>query len=242
MKEQKSFKQPMKKLWIFLLGIISFSGFAQSEYDTIVVRDIESWTSGSFQYKLNKKWSFKLSPQLRLQENSSQMERLLVDTDIEYNLNKHFEFGFGYRFNSKYKKSGIQNGQRWNLDATYKFDFNRFDAGIRLRYQSGRDFAPEDPSWENHFRLKTKLEYNIKHWKLDPEITGEIFRLSGKNVDGQFDKMRFTIGSSYKFSKQHSVSIFYGYQQELNTTYPKTTYLVGLGYKYTLKPSKKDEK
>lgn len=241
MKEQKSYIQPMKKLWIFLLGLITLTGFSQSEYDTIVIRDLESWTSGSFQYKLNKKWSFKVSPQMRLQHNSSQMERFLVDADAEYDLNKHFEFGFGYRLNSKYKNSGIQNGHRWNLDATYKFDINRFDAGIRLRYQSGRVFASEDPSWENHFRLKTKVQYNIKKWKLDPEITGEVFRLSGKGVDAQFDKMRFTIGSSYKFSKQHSVSFFYGFQKELNTTYPKTTYLVGLGYKFTLKPSKNEK-
>lgn len=231
----------MKKLWILILCMAGLSGYAQDEYDTIVIRDLETWSSATFQVKFNKKLSLSLSPQLRLQENSSHLERYFADLEMEYKLNKNLEFSLGYRFLSESKNSGMQWAHRYNIDGKYKFEINRFDGYLRLRYQSGREFGDAENTWENHFRLKTKIGYNIKDWKIDPYISGEIFRLSGKNIDAQFDKMRFTVGSSYKFNKKHSISFFYGGEKQLNTTYPKTTYIVGLGYKFTFKPSKNDK-
>lgn len=231
----------MNKLWILLLGFVTFSSFGQNEYDTIVIRDIESWTSASFEYKLNKDLTFNISPQLRLDKNSSQLERYLIDFEMNYDLSKNIEFGLGYRFYGENKKSGIQTGHRYNIDGKYKFEISRFNGYARLRYQSGREFGNGNNAWNNHFRLKTKFEYNFKGWKLDPEVSAEFFRSSGRNIDAQFDKMRFTIGSSYKFNKHHSISFFYGGEKQLNTSYPKTTYLFGIGYKYTLKHKKNED-
>lgn len=232
----------MKKLLILIFSMVYLSGYAQDEYDTIVIRDLETWSSATFQIKFNEKLSLSLSPQLRLQENSSKLEKYFADLKMDYELNKNLEFSLGYRFLSESKNSGIQWAHRYNIDGKYKFEINRFNGYLRLRYQSGIAFNDDKENvWENHFRLKTKVDYNIKDWKIDPYISGEIFRLSGKNVDAQFDKIRLTIGSSYKFNKKHSISFFYGGEKQLNTTYPKTTYIVGLGYKFTFKPSKNDK-
>lgn len=231
----------MPKLILIIFGFLSITSLAQKEYDTIVIRDLESWTSATFQLKLNKKMSFELSPQLRLEKNSSQIERVLSDFGFEYRLNKNFEFGVGYRLYSENKKKGYQLGHRYNLDAKYNFGFSRFDGSVRLRYQSGTELGSTENIWGNDLRLKTKLGYNIKKWKLDPDISAELFHTVGEKGNNRLNKMRITLGSSYKFNKEHSISFFYGLERELNETYPKATYLIGIGYKYTLKPAK-DEK
>ncbi len=227
--------KPFFAFFLFLFAI-SFFCFGQDEYDTVVVQDLESWNSATFELKLNKKFNLQFSEELRLQENSSKIERFFSELKLNYKLHKNFQLGLGYRFFTENKRSGYQNGHRWNIDTKYKFDIERFNGYARLRYQSAKEFNSDDNP-ENHLRMKVKLKYDIKNWKIDPYISAELFGLTGKEACNQFDKMRFTTGSSYKFNKMHSVSFFYGIEKELNTNYPKTIFLIGLGYKFTFKLS-----
>ena len=225
-----------------LVWLVQFQkSYAQDEYDTVVVQDIETWTSASFQIKLGDKFDIALNQQFRFHQNTAELERLFTQVEACYKLHKTFEVAGGYRFISESKKSGIQNGHRWNIDGKYKFKLARLNGYARIRYQSGKEFGQDDILWNNHFRCKTKLKYNIKNWKLDPYFAMEFFRTSGKNVVNQVDKLRLTIGTAFKINKQHRIALFYGGEKEQNTVYPKTTYLIGVGYAYVFKCSKNEE-
>ena len=233
------------KIYILLFSlIIAATLFAQDEgiveYDTIVVSDLESWHKVQFEYKFNKKLKLKISEQVRLEENSLKLERFFTQVQLKYKFEKGFAINAGYRFITEQKSSGLSNGHRWNIDGLYSKKLNRFKVAARIRMQTKIEFPKADNARENYLRFKLKLDYNIKNWKLDPYFSNEIFRHTNNVYKKIWDKYRFTVGTNNNFNKQHSLSIFYGAELDLNITYPQTTYLVGLGYKFTLKAKSND--
>lgn len=228
-------------LLLFIILINSFYSFAQEEeYDTVVVRDIESWHKIQFEYKFNKKLRLNISQHIRLEENSLKLERFFTEAELKYKIGKGFAINGAYRFISEQKNSGITNAHRWNIDGLYSKKINRLNISSRIRLQTKKELPKEDNDRENYLRLKLKFNYNIKNWKFDPYFSNEIFRTTNNTYKNTWDKYRFSIGTNYKFKKQHSLSIFYGAERQLNVSNPKTTYLVGLGYKFTLKAKKND--
>ena len=75
------------------------------------------------------------------------------------------------------------------------------------------------------------MDYNIKNFKLDPYFQVELFRKYETGEDAKFSKLRWTLGTSYPITKNSDIQLFYRLDNELNTTYAKDTYILGLGYK-----------
>jgi hypothetical protein len=230
-------KNKLIKVSVVFIAFMSFSyhTFAQDDYDTIVIRDLESWTAAKFQLKVNDKLKFQVSQQLRLKHNSSELERTFTQLKGVFSVSPNFSFGGGYRFILEQKSDYLLKEHRLQLDGTYSFKFDRFKGDVRLRYQSVKTPSLNLDFSNNHLRGKFELEYNIKSWKLDPYVSSEIFRQVGEGYTSGYDKVRFQMGTTYAFNKKHSISAFYGLEKELNETYPKATYLLGVSYKFKLK-------
>jgi hypothetical protein len=58
------------------------------------------------------------------------------------------------------------------------------------------------------------------------------------NSEG-FYRMRFTVGTTYKFKKAGDLGAFYRIEKELQGDYRKTTNIIGVQYQYTLKRKNK---
>jgi hypothetical protein len=84
-------------------------------------------------------------------------------------------------------------------------------------------------------RFKTSVGYNIKGWKLDPEISAELFNHFEKNEENGFDKYRLSIGTDYDLKKYGKINLYYQFEKELNTSNPSILNVIGLKYKYTIK-------
>ncbi len=131
----------MMKLFGKIVIAISFvlivnQGYSQGgEY--VEVRDLESWFSMELKYKLNKKWSFGLQEQLRLENNSSEIDGYFTQFTSAYKLFKNLEAGVGLRYISKNdnegKIQGYRNYFRYHLDASFKHKISRFSIKYRLR-------------------------------------------------------------------------------------------------------------
>ncbi len=109
-----------------------------------------------------------------------------------------------------------------------------------MRYQNKSELNIGDSNIDDPkstFRIKAEAAYNFKNWKFDPKFSTEIFR--SLESGGTFDKIRFTLGTSYSLKKAGDIGLFYRIENELNTTLPKTTYIAGLKYTYTFKAYKK---
>ncbi|MDV7186362.1 DUF2490 domain-containing protein [Lutibacter sp. TH_r2] len=228
-----------KHIWLTTI-LISFlfinNGFSQEEEDDY--NDLESWTAANIKYKLNKKWAFDLEAQLRLKDDISEISQYFGELNATYSVTKKISLGGGIRYIKKNDNVGNIQGYedhfRFHADASYKHKINNFKLKYRLRYQNKNELGVDD--YDNqHFRFKTSVEYNFKNWKLDPEISGEIYNHLEKGEENGFDKYRLTIGTEYKIKNAGAIGLFYRLEKELNQTNPETTNIIGLKYSYTIK-------
>ncbi len=213
---------------------------AQSGGAYYTVRDLESWSSLELKYKYSKKLSLYFEEQLRLKDNASIVDQYFSELGFSYKLNKHYTFGFAGRWlsnnDTKGNIQGYENHFRWNTDLSYKHKLDEFSFKYRVRYQSKNELGISSDQGDllnNTVRFKFGADYNIKKWKLDPEFSTEIFNRLQPS-DG-FDKLRFTIGTSYNTKNIGEFGAFYRMEQDLIGLYPKTTNIIGLKYGYTIK-------
>lgn len=222
---------------LFLLGIILISVCTYGQ-DTLVVRDLETWSSINLKHKINKKWSLALEGELRLKNNSSEINQYFGQFDLEYNFSKHIEFSGGLRYikdnDNTGKIQGYENYFRYNLDGTYKQKLNDLSLKYRVRYQNRKELEESNEIKES-LRFKVEAEYNIKKWKLDPELSGELFYSIGSESENQLESYRITLGTTFKAHKSAKINVFYGYDKEINTNYPKALNILGVKYIYNLK-------
>lgn len=226
--------------------MISSSTFAQ-DGTYVTVRDMESWSRASLEYKPTKKWRFKLSQEFRLRDNSSNVRKYFTQLKTDYKIAKRVSLGVAGRFirinDNKGNVQGYENHLRIALYTQYAHKVERLRLKYRLQYQNRNELGitkDEGDNPINKMRFRIASSYNIKNWKLDPRLSTEIFRTLGEN--GQFSKYRFTMGTKYSTKQYGDFGLFYRIQREINITYPVTTHILGLQYNYTLKRNNKDEK
>lgn len=226
------------------LVFLSLSGVSQSGKN-VLVSDFEGWAKAGVNIKLNKNWSFGLEEQLRLKSNASEVDAFFTELNAKYKMKSGLYFGAGFRFirenDNEGKIQGYETQLRYNFDAGYKHSIDRLKLGYRLRFQSKNEIgstADVNETPTNVLRTKVGGDYNIKGWKFDPKLSFELFNRFGEDDVKGLSKFRTTIGTSYDLKKYGDIGLFYRLERELNPTYvdyPKTTYIVGLSYIYTIK-------
>lgn len=231
---------------LVVLASLLFTSFGFSQDDT---NDLASWTAINLKYKLDKKWTFNLEGQLRLKEDISEVDEYFSELGASYSLFKGFKLGTGFRYirenDNEGNVQGYENHIRYNIDASYKHKINNLSLKYRLRYQNKNELGvstSEGDYAKQTLRFKTSLEYNFSNWKLDPEISAEIFNRFGKEAENEFSKYRLTFGTEYKLKKIGTIGVFYRFQKELNEEFPETTNIIGLKYTYTFKNKENEKK
>jgi hypothetical protein len=224
------------------LAILKFSNSFSQAGEYVTIRDLETWGGVGVNYEAGEKWKFTLEEQIRLKENSGEVDEFFTELNVNFELTDNIFLGAGLRYvrenDNEGKIQGYENHLRYNFDAGFKHKINRFSLKYRLRFQSKNELgiSSEEGDYANkHLRLKVGTGYNISNWKLDPVFSAEIFRHYEKEAINGFDKFRITLGTKYKIKKIGEFKFFYRIEKELNTTYPKTTNILGLNYSYTFK-------
>lgn len=133
---------------------------------------------------------------------------------------------------------------RVNFAVTAGKDFGRFSVSLREMWQY--TYRPEKTNdrydfdneyWENTtvngkgknvLRSRLEIDYNIKHCKVNPYVSAEIYN------GWSLEKSRYTLGADWKFDKRNSVGMFYRYQN-VNGSDDDNDYnshIIGLAYKH----------
>jgi len=204
--------------------------------ETKVVSDIEQWTSIGISKEFNKHWKLSLEQEFRFTQDMSNFDTYLADLGVGYKLNKHFSFGLNYRFYQNKNADEIFKTQhRFSTDIQYKHKLSRFTLAYRLKLQNKDEDFFTAGSGENLFNLRNKfsVEYNINNFKLDPFFDVELYRSIENAGSTELSKLRWTLGVNYSLKKYGGVELFYRLDNELNQTYNKDTYIIGLGYKFS---------
>lgn len=219
-----------------VLILLIFKCNSSNAQDSTVVQDFEMWTGVTVKKSfLDKKLQLGLTQEFRLNDNSTRMNNFFTELEGKYKIYKGLSVGAAYRFIRNNTKSGYINENRFNLDLGYKYKFDRLSLAARFRYQNKNELGVSKDEGDfpiSKFRFRLKGEYNIKNWKLDPYLSAEVFFaqqtyrinyiesiIEPTQVSSGLEKLRFTIGTSYKINKLISIGGFYRVEQELKS-YP----------------------
>ena len=238
-----------------LLAAMCLPLSAQSEAGLLVSAEAEK--------QVNKKLSFGIEAEMRTRNNLKTMDRWKFGIGAEYKLTSWLKANAGYnllnqnyREDYNYKSSGALNKWRpsyWgikhrvyaSLTGSYKFS-NNIKLSLRERWQY--TYRPEktvqrwdydDEEWEdkvrsatgkNQLRSRFEIAYDKKHALLTPYANMELYNSWG------IEKIRYTVGTDIRLNKQHSLGVFYRFQDMKNVDaddYDPDMHYIGLGYKFT---------
>ena len=235
--------QLIRHILLFLVvSSIIPSAYSQDGF-TYVSQDLESWNSLGLKYKASDRFSIGFEQSMRFNKNISTVDQVITDVGFKIKPTPYLNLGLGLRYLADRGGNELFDYDfRFNLDAAFKHKVKRLSFQYRLRFQNRNEIGlsrDEGDYFKNYFRLRASAAYNIKKWKFDPVFSTEIFRDMTK-YSGGFDKLRFTLGTSYSLKKWGEVDAFYRIEQSLGTNYPKTTYIVGLGFTFTFKKKNND--
>ncbi|MBQ7512105.1 MAG: DUF2490 domain-containing protein, partial [Prevotella sp.] len=139
---------------------------------------------------------------------------------------------------------GVRHRLHASLTGTYKFS-NNIRLSLRERWQY--TYRPEKSverwdfdhvKWEekvrggkgkNQLRSRLQVEYDKKKALLTPYASVELYN------SWAIEKVRYTLGTDIRLSKQHALGIYYRFQNMRNVDdddYDPDMHYVGIGYKY----------
>lgn len=86
-----------------------------------------------------------------------------------------------------------------------------------------------DAKSKNQLRSRLQVEYDKKHNNIKPYASIELYNSFG------IEKIRYNVGTDIKLSKQHSLDVYYRYQDQKNVDdadYEPDMHYIGVGYKF----------
>ncbi|HTF81867.1 MAG TPA: DUF2490 domain-containing protein, partial [Cytophagales bacterium] len=144
--------------------------------------------------------------------------------------------GLGYRYSGRKNTEGyFENRNRFNVDLELKRKFfGMLVLQPRVRYQrqytalqtSEMGMVPRDFL---RYKLVASLDLDRKY---EPYLSAELY-YQMQYDEKEFNRVRYEIGTHYKFNKHHRITLFFLHQRAFNEPDPMRQYITGLAYKYT---------
>lgn len=191
------------RLIILVTMLILISQFATAqEITNEVTQDYQTRTAFSLRVKPYKNFKLYISPEMRFSESFS-VDKAFLETELVYNPIKYLYFGGNYRFVINPREvNDTEYLHRFGLSTSFKKDFKRFTPTVKFAYTNYAD----DNTYDNFFRYKAGLKYNIPNCKLTPSIGVQAFHQLSEN---EIYKMRYKLGLDYKLFKNNYLGVSY---------------------------------
>ena len=197
------------------------------------------WLSSAVQTNVfNDDFRIQAALQGRFFDNG-RYDKVFPELSVRYELTKWLKPSIDYRFIFNQSRTSYERtvGHRLNLNLNIDYDYDRFDFQLRARYQYSfarlSSDSGYDPDFDNAFRIKPKIKYNIKGSKIDPLIESEWYYNTNFGEFGkQFVKYRFAIGVEVNLPKKHELTIKYRYDYEFNVPNPWRSHVISIGHTY----------
>lgn len=195
----------MRKIIILVLLILIFPNYSFAFDDG----DFQYWNSEAVSVKIDKDWKIKVEEGFRFGNNASDFYYQYSDAGLTYSgFNKWFDLGTNYRLVFEEKKDNWQYENRPYLNATFKFDAERFKFSDRSRFEY-RDKEKGNDSWRYRNKLIIKFPLKLTQFEIQPYIADEIFVDFDKK---DLNKNRLYLGFEMGFLKNLKGEIFYLWQ------------------------------
>jgi hypothetical protein len=221
-------------LFVFTL-FVSFFGNSQIDH--------ELWFSGGAKYSVNKKLD--LSGELNFRMEPVVLNTFFTEMTAKYKVTKWFKPSIDYRFVlDRNKYSNYKLSHRANFNANFGKKWNRFDFGLRARYQAtlSRVRTPESSFSDlaPGFRLKPSVVYDINNSIISPLLASEFFYRNTETDGLYLNKLRFSAGAEFEMIGPYNVTLKYMYGMALHAE--KYEHILSFSFKRKYKSEKAKKK
>ena len=169
-----------------------------------------------------------INPEIRF-GNFLEFSELILQGGLRYKPFKFLKLSGYYRFIGDYTNGDPEYLHRFAFDAEPKYEINRLELELRLRYANYTDFARETVDNKSYYRYRLQAKYDIKNFKFNPHISWELFQ---KSDEKSVYKGRYEVGVEYGFKKKNELEIFYFLQDYYNKD--KLHHIIGVKYQLEL--------
>jgi len=180
------------------------------------------------QFNLLPKLNLEINPEIRF-GNFLEFSELIMQGGLRYKPFKFLKLSGYYRFIGDYTNDDPEYLHRFAFDAEPKYEINRLELKLRLRYANYTDFAGETVDNKSYYRYRLQSKYDIKNFKFNPYISWELFQ---KSDEKSVYKGRYEVGIEYGFKKNNELEIFYFLQDYYNKD--KLHHIIGIKYQLQL--------
>ena len=181
-------------------------------------------TSRVAEPKFNKRFRLATEAGYRSDENLSGGKQVFWDLSVRYKFTDYLRVVAEHRFS--FRGADKSNSQRTSLQAQLRGEWNRFVGDYRMRYQH-EYLDPTDV--RDQLRNRLGLTYDIRKWKLDPEVSAEFFTWFGY-LGTRLIGTRYSVGTSWTPGKDHEIGIAVMHDREQYVSDPTYRIIYALSY------------
>lgn len=201
-------------------------------YSQAVKKDLELWTGGNFNLKINKKFSTGIVEQFRFNDTISSLKQAFTQISLKYKINKSFSIRANYRYSAR---PNSFNRNRLSLDFNYAWNKKKFPLSLKYRFRFQDTKTNISGNKGTYIRNKFGVDYNLTKI-VDPFTAFELFyRFNKKN---EFRKYRFTLGLDWKLNKRMNIASYYRLQRDIGVKKPGLSNIFAILYSYKIKYKK----
>jgi hypothetical protein len=201
------------------------------------------WVETGLKYNLTKKLGASLD--LTQRYGYDGLGTLFPQVSFRYKVSSWFRPSIDYRVILSKSLDGVYStSQRVNGNLQFSYTLKRVEAGLRIRYQYSFERISEayDSEFDQAWRIKPSVQYNIKGLPVTPELCAEFFYNPENSSKGnQFNRIRYYGGADIEFKHKQNISVGVYFDQWINGL-PKKRVMYSLGYSIGLATSKNTDK
>ena len=193
------------------------------------IKDLTSWKDP----KIFKDWSIRINPEIRFNENVSQVSNVFSDFGTDKKWSKYLSTSLEYRVGAKREEDWFNVRKRWSLGAQLSYPFKNFKLSSTTRCQISRAITSEIDI-KSIWREKISLEFS-KWEKLTFQVSHELFFLP---ITLENSNWRSQAIVKYKLNKSNAISIGYLVQRDLSNADMDFVILTGYKWEFNKKKDK----
>ena len=193
------------------------------------IKDLTSWKDP----KIFKDWSIRINPEIRFNENVSQVSNVFSDFGTDKKWSKYLSTSLEYRVGAKREEDWFNVRKRWSLGAQLIYPFKNFKLSSTTRCQISRAITSEIDI-KSIWREKISLEFS-KWEKLTFQVSHELFFLP---ITLENSNWRSQAIVKYKLNKSNAISIGYLVQRDLSNADMDFVILTGYKWEFNKKKDK----
>jgi len=193
------------------------------------IKDLTPWKDP----KIFKDWSLHIDPEIRFNENVSQVSNVFSDFGTDKKWSKNLTTTLEYRVGVRREEDWFNVRKRWSLGAQLSCPFKNFKLSSTTRCQISRAITSEIDI-KSIWREKISLEFS-KWEKLTFQVSHELFFLP---ITLENSNWRSQVSLKYKLDKSNAISVGYLVQRDLSNADMDFVILTGYKWEFNKKKDK----